>query len=120
MEPRPPMSTDPTSAACGPGKVSAVTDEQLRRIADQLASYSDYICPSCLPELSVHITVDRWRLTVDHSFGCEEYARRVVGRALDDDLMAPEFDQIVRALELDTAPDPAPDVPGEPPEGSPS
>jgi hypothetical protein len=117
------VSTDPTSAACDPGEASAVigrqlSNEQRQRIADQLAAYSNYICPSCLPELSVHVTVDRWRLTVDHSRGCEQYAWRVVGRVLDD-LMAPsEFDQIVRALELDTAPDPRH---GEArPEGSPS
>jgi hypothetical protein len=93
--------------------MAELTATQRERIAAQLREYALFICPMCLPVLGVDVTGEHWRLVVDHSRGCPEFARRLVG---DDPPPPDEFEQIVRALELDT--DPGPDKPEHPQEGS--
>jgi acetone carboxylase gamma subunit len=60
-----------------------LTPEQRERIAAQLADYGGYVCPDCLPALSVEITDARWRLIVDHSPGCASASERLIDRAVD-------------------------------------
>ncbi len=63
--------------------MAELTGEQRESIRARIYAYSGYICPDCLPDLSVEVTAARWRLTVDHSEGCASYAWHLVGRALD-------------------------------------
>lgn len=78
--------------------------QQRERIAAQLGAHSGYICPDCLPSLSVEVIPSRWRLTVDHTLGCPAYAERLLQRALEPDGESGE--ELARALGLDRPPTP--------------
>lgn len=88
--------------------MAELTVEQRERIRAQLLAHSGYICPDCLPTLSVQVTDDRWRLTVDHSPGCASYAERFLRAALDEPLYPEEErerdEQLARELGWDKPP----------------
>lgn len=88
----------------------ALTAEHQERIRGQLAGYSGYWCPTCLPTLSVEAIPGRWRTIVDHSEGCESYAELLLRRELEKPLHAglarERDDELMRELGYDRPPTP--------------